>query len=164
MEFSYSTWRHGGWYVHEVRYSTGACGCVSRNYPDKKWRIACDPRPFDEAPTFPNRDAAAAAEYELAARERAIAEEVALMDDLELALVLARRPEGHEAHWRHGHAKTAAFDRAAEKRLALGPWPGKQPWDNDMAGAMMRLVRDKRAVETHGAMDAQGRTFEAVVA
>lgn len=164
MEFSYSTWRHGGWYVHEVRYSSGAIGCVSRNYQDKKWRIACDPRPFEIAPTFPNRDAAAAAEYELAARERAIAEEVAAMDDLELALVLARKADGHEAQWRHEHAKTAAFDRSAEKRLAQGPWPGDEPWDNDVAGAMMRLVRAKLAVETYGAMSEQGRTFEAVAA
>lgn len=62
----YSPWRHGGWYVHNVRYPSGACGCVSRNYADRKWRIACDPRPFEEAPTFPNRDAAARAERDLA--------------------------------------------------------------------------------------------------
>lgn len=30
----YSSWRHGGWYVHNVRYPSGACGCVSNNYPD----------------------------------------------------------------------------------------------------------------------------------
>lgn len=61
--FNYSRWRHGGWYVHDVRYPSGAIGCVSRNYNDRKWRIACDPRGFDAAPTFKNRDAAAQAEY-----------------------------------------------------------------------------------------------------
>lgn len=58
----YSKWRHGGWYVHNIRYPSGACGCVSRNYPDRKWRIVCHPAPFKEQPTFPTRDAAAIAE------------------------------------------------------------------------------------------------------
>lgn len=65
MQFEYSKWRHGGWYVHNVRYLSGAIGCVSRNYADKKWRIVCDPRPFEERPTFKNRDEAAMAEMEL---------------------------------------------------------------------------------------------------
>jgi len=60
---SYSRWRHGGWYVGNVRYPSGACGCVSNNYEDKKWRIACSGT--DEV-TFPSRDAAARAEYVLA--------------------------------------------------------------------------------------------------
>lgn len=64
--FTYARWRHGGWYVYEVRYPSGACGCVSRNYADGKWRIACDPRPFDSQPTFKNRDDAARAEFILA--------------------------------------------------------------------------------------------------
>jgi hypothetical protein len=64
--FTYSPWRHGGWYVHDVRYPNGACGCVSRNYEDRKWRIVCDPRPFDERPTFKTRDEAARAEWDLA--------------------------------------------------------------------------------------------------
>src|ERR1700692_55811 len=59
----YSPWRHGGWYVHNIRYPSGACGCVSRNYPDGKWRIVCDER--DPQPTYPSRDAAALAELEL---------------------------------------------------------------------------------------------------
>jgi hypothetical protein len=71
-KFTYSAWRHGGWYVHEVRYPSGACGCVSRNYPDKKWRIACDPRPFEQQPTFNSRDEAAAAEFLLAKEDRAL--------------------------------------------------------------------------------------------
>lgn len=63
----YSPWRHGGWYVDNVRYPSGAVGCVSRNYADRKWRIACDDRPDAfERFTYPNRDAAARAEYELA--------------------------------------------------------------------------------------------------
>lgn len=67
---SYSAWRHGGWYVHGVRYPSGSCGCVSSNYVDKKWRIVCDPRrgslgePGDF--TFASRDEAARAEFELA--------------------------------------------------------------------------------------------------
>ncbi|MBT2587922.1 hypothetical protein [Arthrobacter sp. ISL-95] len=62
----FSPWRHGGWYVDNVRYKSGAVGCVSRNYPDGKWRIVCDPRPFDEQPTFKSRNEAARAERELA--------------------------------------------------------------------------------------------------
>lgn len=61
----YESWRHGGWYVTNLRYPSGACGCVSRNYEDKKWRIACDPRPFADQPTFKNRDDAARGERDL---------------------------------------------------------------------------------------------------
>lgn len=60
----YSPWRHGGWYVDNVQYPSGAVGCVSRNYPDKKWRIVCDRRKGDR--TYPSRDAAARAERSLA--------------------------------------------------------------------------------------------------
>lgn len=63
---AYEPWRHGGWYVTNVRYPSGGCGCVSRNYPDGEWRIACDERPGDH--TYPSRDAAARAERVLAAR------------------------------------------------------------------------------------------------
>ena len=63
----FSPWRHGGWYIHNVRYPSGAIGCVSRNYEDKKWRIVCDPRPFAEQPTFKNRLEAAIAEREMVA-------------------------------------------------------------------------------------------------
>lgn len=61
--FTFSRWRHGGWYVHEVRWPNGGCGCISNNYDDRKWRIACDPRPFEEQPTFRNRTEAALAEW-----------------------------------------------------------------------------------------------------
>lgn len=60
----YSAWRHGGWYVHNVKYPSRACGCVSRNYPDRKWRIVCDDR--KPQPTYRSRDDAAKAEYHLA--------------------------------------------------------------------------------------------------
>jgi hypothetical protein len=66
----YSPWRHGGWYVDNVHYPSGAVGCVSRNYPDHKWRIVCDPRPEsypggNDDHTYVNRDAAARAELTL---------------------------------------------------------------------------------------------------
>ncbi|WP_304350038.1 hypothetical protein [Comamonas testosteroni] len=32
---AYERWRHGGWYVTNVLYPAGACGCVSNNYDDK---------------------------------------------------------------------------------------------------------------------------------
>jgi hypothetical protein len=63
----YSWWRHGGWYVDNVHYPSGAVGCVSRNYPDRKWRIACDDR--HPQPTYRSRDEAARAERELARAE-----------------------------------------------------------------------------------------------
>lgn len=61
--FEYSKWRHGGWYVSNIHYPSGACGCVSRNYDDRKWRIVCDERSTDH--TYPSRDAAARAELSL---------------------------------------------------------------------------------------------------
>lgn len=62
----YDRWRHGGWYVTNLQHPAGGCGCVSRNYPDKKWRIVCDPRPnAHEAHTYRSRDDAARAERDL---------------------------------------------------------------------------------------------------
>jgi hypothetical protein len=68
--FEYNPWRHGGWYVSGVRWPQGGCGCVSRQMlnpetgkPDRKWRIVCDPRHGDH--TYPDRDAAALAEWHL---------------------------------------------------------------------------------------------------
>lgn len=73
---SFSRWRHGGWYVTNVHYDSGACGCVSRNYTDGKWRIACDDRRVNiGAPgdiTYKSRDAAARAEYALAERSKVL--------------------------------------------------------------------------------------------
>ncbi len=34
VAFDYSRWRHGGWYVHNIRYPGGGCGCVSNNFTD----------------------------------------------------------------------------------------------------------------------------------
>lgn len=59
---TYSEWRHGGWYVNTIRYPGGAIGCVSRNYPDGKWRVVCGGH---ETP-YPTRDEAAAAELKIA--------------------------------------------------------------------------------------------------
>jgi len=67
----YNPWRHGGWYT-DVVYPSRACGCVSKNYPDKKWKIVCDRRRANNEPgelgdfTYPTRDAAARAEFSLA--------------------------------------------------------------------------------------------------
>lgn len=78
VRWSYEPWRHGGWYVHNTRYPNGGCGCVSRNYPDKKWRIVCDPRrknlnePGDF--TFRSRDLAAQAEFDLVEQMKADAQ------------------------------------------------------------------------------------------
>lgn len=55
---SYSAWRHGGWYVDNLRYPSGAVGCVSRNFADRKWRAVCVP---GEA-TYATRNEAAQAE------------------------------------------------------------------------------------------------------
>lgn len=66
----FTSWRHGGWYVVNVRYRNGAVGCVSNNYEDRRWRIACDDRrdqlggPGDY--TFKSRDEAARAEFSMA--------------------------------------------------------------------------------------------------
>lgn len=69
----YDRWRHGGWYVHGVRYPSGAVGCVSRNYVDKRWRVVVDPRRKaigeDGDFYFGSREEAARAEQFLALEE-----------------------------------------------------------------------------------------------
>ncbi len=63
----YGRWRHGGWYVFNLHHPEGGCGCVSRNYPDRKWRIICDTRPnAHELHTYHTRNDAAEAERRLA--------------------------------------------------------------------------------------------------
>lgn len=62
-KFQYSKWRHGGWYVENVIYPSGAVGCVSRNHPDKRWRIVCDERLHDFS--YDTRDDAARAELQI---------------------------------------------------------------------------------------------------
>lgn len=92
----YSRWRHGGWYVDNVRYPDGSCGCVSRNFDDKRWRIVCDSRRTDIGKpgdfTYPNRDAAARAERDLVA-------------SLAPPAILAKSTETPqfimESHWEH---------------------------------------------------------------
>lgn len=76
----YETWRHGGWYVTNVRYPSGACGCVSNNYSDHKWRIVAEntgPGVAEDC-TFPSRDAAARAEYIRANAQRDAVKRLAL--------------------------------------------------------------------------------------
>lgn len=95
--FTYTRWRHGGWYVSAVRYPSGAIGCVSRNYDDKKWRIACDPRGFEKSPTFKSRDDAAGAEWDLAQAEfRAMTTEAL---DARVAEAKANFPNGQNDAW-----------------------------------------------------------------
>lgn len=85
----FSRWRHGGWYVNNVTYPSGACGCVSNNYPDKKWRIACDDRRSvlgDSGDfTFKTRDAAGRAERELVAQLAKAQESAAIVSQSQLA-------------------------------------------------------------------------------
>ena len=71
-EPQYELWRHGGWYVTNVRYPSGACGCVSRNYSDRKWRIIADNSGPGEPGdiTFKTRDDAARAEHAIAEQRR----------------------------------------------------------------------------------------------
>lgn len=80
---SYERWRHGGWYVTNVRYPTGSVGCVSSNYPDGKWRIVCDRRDGDA--TYPTRDEAARAELEVVqGKDAELAPWLQGMDDAQL--------------------------------------------------------------------------------
>lgn len=65
----YEPWRHGGWYVINVPYPSGAAGCVSRNYDDGKWRVVCESS-FGEGRTFATRNEAAYAELATALAER----------------------------------------------------------------------------------------------
>lgn len=56
----YDPWRHGGFYVTNITYPSGAVGCVHNNHHSKdgKWRIVND----RTETSFPTRDAAAKAE------------------------------------------------------------------------------------------------------
>jgi hypothetical protein len=71
----YEPWRHGGWYVTNICYPSGAVGCVSRNYPDRKWRIV-DQNHVPGSPedvTYKSRDEAAYAERQISMARRAAA-------------------------------------------------------------------------------------------
>lgn len=69
----FSSWRHGGWYVNNARYPSGAVGCVSNKFVDRRWRVVCDPRRGGLGETgdftFKSRDEAARAERELVRQE-----------------------------------------------------------------------------------------------
>ena len=69
----FTAWRHGGWYVNNVRHPSGAVGCVSNKFEDKKWRIVCDPRRVnlgeDGDITFKSRVDAAKGERDLIQHE-----------------------------------------------------------------------------------------------
>ena len=57
----FSKWRHGGWYVDNVRYPSGAVGCVGKD-SDGRWRVACGPEWLVDL-RFSTRVDAANAEY-----------------------------------------------------------------------------------------------------
>lgn len=102
-QFYYERWRHGGWYVGGVRYPSGATGCVSSNFADKKWRIVCDDRRINlNEPgdfTFRSRDEAARAEQILAieAWKQAIAERLLQLEGSDECR-LAARDAGYTVH------------------------------------------------------------------
>lgn len=68
---SYEPWRHGGSYVWNLRYPSGAVGCIAsaRHTISGKFEIACDPRRgtgVDEKELqYKTRDEAAYAERDL---------------------------------------------------------------------------------------------------
>lgn len=99
-EPAFTRWRHGGWYVSNVHHLGGACGCVSNNYPDKKWRIVDDPRRNELGAagdfTFPSRHEAAVAEYEMATAE--IAEELRNWDRISDDGHFWQKVGEHEVH------------------------------------------------------------------
>jgi hypothetical protein len=55
----FEQWRHGGWYVTNIRRASGAVGCVAK-IADGKWAIACGEE-FGDL-TFSTRSDAAKAE------------------------------------------------------------------------------------------------------
>lgn len=58
----YEKWRHGGYYVTNLRYPDGAVGCVAK-LANGKWAIACPPYHGVEPLQFSTRDDAANAEF-----------------------------------------------------------------------------------------------------
>ncbi len=73
-----SSWRHGGYYVSNVRYTSGAVGCVSNNYPDSQWRIVCDTAGESEQKTYVSAVWAALAERALVLMQNVVKEPVCL--------------------------------------------------------------------------------------
>lgn len=70
---AYDYWRHGGSYVTNVVYPSGAVGCIAsaRHSRSGRFEIACAPAGHDE--TYRTRDAAARAEAEIALAQWALA-------------------------------------------------------------------------------------------
>ncbi|WP_175047945.1 DUF5983 family protein [Duganella vulcania] len=122
----FTSWRHGGWYVSNVRHLGGGCGCVSRNYPDRKWRIVCDPRRKDLGQegdfTFPSRDAAAFAEREMA--NATIAAELANWQQGDGIGVYLQKVGQHEVrigpHHSHGYALEVVRQGSEEVAVRTG--------------------------------------------
>lgn len=101
----FSPWRHGGWYVNNVCYMSGAVGCVSRNYADRKWRIVGR----EDEGTYPNRLAAARAEYIIAEAERArvlsdpVVGDSAVCTHCRFGIVVSFVTDSGDAVWVHTH-------------------------------------------------------------
>ena len=64
---TYSRWRHGGYYVDNLYYPSGAVGCIvsARYTHDGLFHLACDPRPVDQRVGYRTREEAAYAEREM---------------------------------------------------------------------------------------------------
>lgn len=63
---AYSHWRHGGSYVDNIVYPSGAAGCIAsaRHTTSGRFEIACPPSRYEGG--FKTRDAAAYAEAQIA--------------------------------------------------------------------------------------------------
>ncbi len=59
---SFDPWRHGGYYVTNLRYPTGAVGCVAKVGARDQWSIACPDGWGAHVARFSNRRDAAQAE------------------------------------------------------------------------------------------------------
>lgn len=105
-ESSYDAWRHGGWYT-DARYPSGACGCVSNNYTDKKWRIACGP--YFGLTFSTRRDAANAERAMTLAMCRAAQQQAEIVDALSamLAVFGDDSTPGTDAHYATAKARAA---------------------------------------------------------
>lgn len=113
----YEPWRHGGWYVTNVRHVTGAVGCVSRRMvnaegkADRKWRIVCDPRPGDH--TYKSRDEAARAEHRITEARRAQCAALPRCGALSDTGLACTKHQGHvvdDGDIRHEHKTSAGYE------------------------------------------------------
>ena len=131
--FEFSPWRHGGWYVDNVQYASGAIGCVSNNYTDKRWRIVCDGRPGADQITYATREAAAMAEWHLAEQSKA-----APAAPSEVVPVAPARVYIFSADTKYGETFEAFATEAAAREAAWG-------FVNEEAAT--RLMTDEIAAE-----------------